>query len=393
MSELDNDLVILLIGARQIGKTTVLKQVLQSLPREAVAHFLNLEDPDIRRWLDVHPDKLFDIAGTSSWTRQYIFIDEIQYLQDPSNFLKYIYDQYKWIVKLIVSGSSSFYIDQTFKDSLIGRKRVLEMYTLDFEEFLGFKGEDKLAVTVFHDHKLPQLYRSQIDQLFHEYCIYGGYPEIVMISSLNDKARRLREFALDYVKKDLFDANIAHSDAFMSLFKILADQTGALVNMSELANTLNISVPTIQRYLYIMQKSFHMVLVKPYHTNIRSELTKMPKVYFYDTWLRNAVLNNFDPMMSRRDMWPLLENIVVRELILWYGVELIRFWRTQQQHEVDIILDGRHAFEIKSGRSVPKLSKYKFFRELYPDMSFEFIGYEDVIERIVWWWIISWQSS
>jgi hypothetical protein len=172
MRELENNLIILILGARQLGKTTVLKQIRDAISVRFPTYFLNLEDPDIKKYLDIHPNKLFDITGSDPKQQQVIFIDEIQYLQNPSNVLKYLYDEYKDTVKLIVSGSSSFYIDQTFKDSLMGRKRILHMYSLDFEEFLAFKQETQILQSFFIDKKIPLLLRDRLHQLFLEYCTY-----------------------------------------------------------------------------------------------------------------------------------------------------------------------------------------------------------------------------
>jgi len=131
-----NNLILLLIWARQVWKTTLLKQLNEKLGIDKKTYFLNLEDSEIKNLLNQHPNKLFEITWSSSEDKQIIFIDEIQYLNDPTNFLKYIYDEYKDTIKLIVSWSSSFYIDQKFKDSLIWRKKVFNIYTLDFQEFL-----------------------------------------------------------------------------------------------------------------------------------------------------------------------------------------------------------------------------------------------------------------
>lgn len=213
------------------------------------------------------------------------------------------------------------------------------MGTLDFEEFLEFKQQKEIKNLLFKKRTLPTIKKYVVQQLWEEYCIYGGYPEIVLYPTNEQKKLKLSEFAFDYVKKDIYDANIADSDKFLSLLKILASQIGELVNAHELANTLNLSAPTIEKYLYVLQKSFHIILIKPFHTNIRKELTKMPKVYFYDTGLRNALINNFDPMTSRSDKGQLLENSVMKQLRYVYGTEAIKYRRTQAKNEVDFIIN------------------------------------------------------
>lgn len=381
--ELENNLILLLIWARQVGKTTVLKQLRESISSGQKTYFLNLEDPDIKKALNIHPNKIFEIIWSNSAEKQIVFIDEIQYLDNPTNFLKYLYDEYKDTLKLVVSWSSSFYIDQKFKDSLIGRKKVFNMYTLDFEEFLDFKEENEIKTILFKDQNIPLLYRDKIAQLFWEYISYWWYPEIVLIKDHDKKIQRLNDFTFDYIKKDIYDANISDSDKFFSILKTLANQTWELVNMNEIANTCNLSLPTVEKYIYIMQKSFHVALIRPYHTNIRKELSKMPKIYFYDLWFRNSLLRNFEPILLRWDKWASLENIVFRELLFGFWKENIKFWRTQAQNEVDFIINESKAIEVKFNKNNIKESKYKLFQNQYPNIPLEYLVYDTCIQKII----------
>lgn len=382
LKELDNNLIILLIWARQVWKTTILKQINEYIKRKEKTYFLNLEDPEIKNLINIHPNKLFEITWSKSTDKQIIFIDEIQYLNNPTNFLKYIYDEYKDNIKLIVSWSSSFYIDQKFRDSLIWRKKVFNIYTLDFEEFLDFKDESEIKEILFQDKKIPILYKSKIENLLLEYITYGGYPEIVLSKDNNRKIDRLSDFTLDYIKKDIYDSNIADVDKFLSILKVLANQSWELLNMSEIANTFNLSLPTVEKYIYVMQKSFHIALVRPFYKNIRKELSKMPKVYFYDLWFRNSLIKNFDNIVFRHDKWNYFENIVWREFLFKYWNENIKFWRTQSKNEVDFIINEKKAYEVKFSKQLIKESKYKLFRENYPDFDLEFLVFDEFLNEI-----------
>lgn len=381
--EIDNNLILLLIWARQVGKTTILKQLRDKIKNNTTTYFLNLEDPEIKALLNTHPNKLFEITWSNENEKQVIFIDEIQYLKDPTNFLKYIYDEYKDNIKLIVSWSSSFYIDQKFRDSLIWRKKVFNIYTLDFEEFLDFRWEEKIRDILFVDKKLPILYKSKIDKLFLDYITYSWYPEIVLLNDNQKKIERLSDFTLDYIKKDIYDSNIADIDKFLAILKVLAHQSWELLNMNEIANTFNLSLPTVEKYIYIMQKSFHIALVRPFYSNIRKELSKMPKVYFYDLWFRNSLLKNFENINFRQDKWWYFENIVFREFLFKFWVENIKYWRTQSKNEVDFIINENKAFEVKFNKNLIKESKYKLFRENYPSFDLEFIVFEDFIKDFI----------
>jgi predicted AAA+ superfamily ATPase len=119
--------------------------------------------------------------------------------------------------------------------------------------------------------------------LFLEYLTYGGYPEVILLSEREKKKRKLEQLSLDYIKKDIYEANVQEVDKFFALLKILASQTGALVNVSDLSSALQLSQQTIEKYLYVMRKSYCISLVKPFWTNVKAELIKMPKVYFVDT--------------------------------------------------------------------------------------------------------------
>ncbi|MFH1428223.1 MAG: ATP-binding protein [Candidatus Margulisiibacteriota bacterium] len=380
LENLNNDLILVLSGARQTGKTTFLKHVLHELEKKQRCFFVNLEDPEFLDILNKHPDNIFKITNTPPTEKQTIFIDEIQYLNDPSNFLKYIYDEYKGTVKLIVSGSSSFYLDTRFKDSLVGRKRLFRMYTLDFVEFLRFKEKSELSDEISKSGSIGLLQKKELIPLFTEYITYGGYPAVVLENNYENKELLLSEIALDYIKKDIYEANIQDQNKYYFILKMLARQAGSLVNNNEIANTLGIAATTVEKYLYIMQKSFQLALIRPFYSNVRKELTKMPKVFFYDTGLRNYFAGSFENIELREDKGALLENIVFRELLFRNSIEAIKFWRTQNKNEIDFIVNEKQAFEVKFKKSECRESRYNLFKTAYPQIDFSFITYEDVIQ-------------
>lgn len=371
---LDSDEILLLIGTRQVGKTTILHQVQDILKEQKQScYFLNLEDPDYLAILRESPKGLFKIFPLDLQRKNFVFIDEVQYLEDPSNFLKYFYDQYRGQIKLIVSGSSAFYLDRKFKDSLAGRKKLFYVFTLSFKEFLRFKNEDQLAQRELIHLAVSE--REKVVFYYQEYLIYGGYPRVVL-SPLAEKEEVLRELAYSYIKKDIYEANIRHDEIFYQLFKILAGQVGNLVNTTELSNTLGVSKTAIDHYLYVMQKSFHLRLVKPFFRNLRKELTKMPKVYFLDLGLRNFFIKNFDAFALRIDKGNLLENAVYRELINKNDFEEIKFWRTIQKNEIDFLINEERALEVKVNPREFKESKYQVFLKSYPHLKLSVVSFD-----------------
>lgn len=378
---LEDPEILIFIGSRQAGKTTILKQLQDLLYREnKETYFLNLEDPDYLTLLNESPKNLFKIFPLDLKKKNFIFIDEIQYLQNPSNFLKYFYDEYVGRVKILASGSSAFYLDKKFKDSLAGRKRIFNVFTISFREFLRFKNEEDLSVKDFE--KLTLSEREKIELYYREYIIYGGYPRVVL-SPLAEKSDVLRDIVYSYIKKDIFEANIRQEDIFYKLFKILSVQIGGLVNASELANTLGVSKSSIDNYLYVMQKSFHIKLISPFYKNIRKELTKTPKIYFLDLGLRNFLVDNFSPYDLREDKGALLENAVFRQLISKYDLSDIKFWRTIQKNEVDFVIKEKEAIEVKTQPSQFKEKNYKIFMENYKNFDFKIVALGAKVETAV----------
>ena len=372
--QLKNDEVILIIGARQVGKTTILHQLEEIIKTQNLpTYFLNLEDPEYLALLNASPKNLFKIFSFDLKQKTFVLIDEVQYLKNPTNFLKYFYDQYKQSIKIIATGSSAFYLDRKFKDSLAGRKKIFTLQTLSFREFLRFKGEEELSKKDFQNLVLSE--REKIIFHYQEYLIYGGYPKVVL-APIAEKEEVLKDLVYSYIKKDIFEASIKQEEVFFKLLKILASQIGNLVNASELASTLGVSRTTIDDYLLLMQKSFHISLVKPFYKNIRKEITKMPKAYFMDLGLRNFLLKDFRSFAARQDNGQILENVAYKELLKNYEPEDIKFWRTTQKQEIDFVVNGKFAYEVKINPKTFKPGNYKTFGTFYPQIKFFIVSFD-----------------
>ena len=379
-AEIDNDEIILVVGPRQAGKTTVLHQIEDFIKeKNHVVHFLNLEDHEYLSLLKKSPKNLFKIFPFDLRQKTYVLVDEVQYLDDPTNFLKYFYDEYKGKIKIITTGSSAFYLDRRFKDSLVGRKKIFKLLTLSFKEFLRFKNEEDLIKQNLNKISLSE--KKKINLYYREYLIYGGYPRVVL-SNLSQKKEILEDLAYSYIKKDIFEANIKQEDIFYNLMRILASQIGNLVNSSETASTLNVSRSTIEDYLSIMERSFHIKLIHPFYKNLRKEITKMPKVYFIDLGLRNFLLKNLNQFDLREDKGQILENILYRELLEKYDFSEIKFWRTIQKHEVDFIIGEEIAYEVKVNSGKFNKNRYKKFIETYPEIKFNVVTIDKLKEKI-----------
>ncbi len=380
----------ILTGARQVGKTSLLKQLYQYLKRnEEEVVLLNLENKTLLKKLNNNVKSVFDhvsiipkkIIDGKTKNRIFLLIDEIQYLEDPTNFLKFLYDEYEYNVKIVATGSSAFYIDTKFKDSLAGRKRIFQLYPLSFNEFLVFKQEEKINKELSYQVSEPSYvssYKTEANSLLMEYLTYGGYPAVVLEEDYQEKKWLLEELKNSYLRRDIIESGVDKETQFLMLVQLLADQTGNLVNRNELANTLRLDNKTVDKYTYILEKCFHIDLVKPFYKNLRKELTKMPKVYFNDIGLRNAILGRFDKPINRMDKGALLENFVYNQLRIKHSRDVIKYWRTVDKKEVDFVIEESfnigYALEAKWDCNRFSEKKYKKFIEAYPNFPLQCIG-------------------
>jgi predicted AAA+ superfamily ATPase len=214
---------------------------------------------------------------------------------------------------------------------------------------------------------------------FDEYLVFGGYPGIALESDKEEKILLLKEIKNAFLKKDIDEAGITYQDKFYTLITLLAGQTGNLVNRNELANSIGVDNKTIEKYLYVLQNCFHIELVKPFYLNQRKELTKMPKVYFKDTGMRNIALNRFFDFKDREDQGQLIENYVFNRLTDLYDKDAIRFWRTIDKKEVDFVITTSFkegvAYEVKLKCRNLKMDSKKRFTENYPNYRLQTISY------------------
>lgn len=373
----------ILIGARQIGKSTMLKQLFEELKsQDKTVYFINLDRKNILEELNQNPENIFKICPIENEKRIIVFIDEIQYLDDATNFLKLLFDEYSDKIKIVATGSSAFYIDKQFNDSLAGRKKIFQMGTLDFEEFLLFKNRMDLVEEIEqlrNKKKTKSIKENEIWAIFDEYATYGGYPAVILEQKIEEKLELLREIRDSYIKRDILESGVSDEGKFYRMLMLLASQSGNLLNVNEISNTLRISNATVENYLYILQKCFHISLVKPFYNNLRKELTKMPKVYINDLGLRNILINYFSPMEQRADKGAVLENLVFKILSETYSLDQLKYWRTADGNEVDFILETSYlkgfSIEVKFNEQDAKPKKYNKFIQNYPDFPLEF-----------WWW-------
>jgi len=374
---------IIIYGARQVGKTTIMKMLIKELkstnkiPEEAVFYF-DLEDLEILEICNQGVDHLiryidartsyssnFSPASSNSKGKIYLFIDEIQYLNNASNFIKLMVDNHSDRFKLIVSGSSVLDIKSKIKQSLVGRIVTFEVLGLDFEEFLWFRKKKINLNKIADTDKKTQ---KELKQLFEEFIIFGAYPRIALISNLNDRRYYLKELIQTYIKKDIRDiGKIRNIMKFNNFLRILADQAGNLLNIDELASSIGIARETVYDYLILLEGTYIARRLTPFFKNLRSELTKMPKIYFEDSGILNYLKYND---IVEKVSGELFENCIYAELRKVVGLETLRYWRTQSKQEIDFVIQHQRqlfTLEVKKIYSGQKTTSLEYFSQKYPN--------------------------
>lgn len=346
--------IVILLGSRQVGKTTLMKMIQENLQYKS--HYLNMEDPEKLQILVEGVAGLKQKGFLNDKEKLCLFIDEFHYLEDPNRLFKEIYDNYP-LVSIVASGSASLEIQHKIKESLTGRKLTINVFPLDFHEYLQFIDEGRAKFIEDVDPEGALLHSKKIAakatrDIFREFILFGGLPQVVLENDKEMKKVRLQEIFDTYIQKDikgiLKNIEIA---TFNKMLQIIASQIGNLLNISELSNTLGLSRNQVVFYLEILRETFVNFLLKPHYTNVRKEVSKTPKTFFYDNGVRNQTLKQFAPLDLRIDNGVLLENAVFMELIKNLPVSQdIRYWRTKNKTEVDFVIrkdENIYPIEVK----------------------------------------------
>lgn len=373
---LEKEEISLIIGPRQVGKTVLLKQLKEYLAQDKAVDFEKIYSFN----LDVAKDKdLFEnqtsfiefIKQKSAGGKIYVFIDEAQKVKNPGIFFKGVYDL-GMPLKLVLTGSSTLEIKSKIFESLTGRKRVFHLFPFSFLEILSFKRNDlyKLAIS---EEKITEYDKTDMLQLFSEYCVWGGYPRQALAADYLEKKELLNEIFTSYVEKDVIGfLKIENEANFIKLVKILASRIGNLINISELGVLAEADRITTNKYLTSLVKTFVIYNLKPFFSNSRQEVVKSSKVYFIDTGLRNSALELLDrPLNAREDKGALLENIILKELLVLQNEKKfsLKFWRSKQKAEVDFVVEkGLEVvpIEVKSNNAKLEPSLLGFIKRYNP---------------------------
>lgn len=359
--------VILLYGPRRVGKTTLLKQFIESLPDKSGCLLANGETKVVQDQLS-----LSSVSALKEFVGEHkiVIIDEAQKVPHIGSRLKLLVDSIPGVA-IIASGSASFALAQEVGEPLTGRKKTINLFPLSAEE-------------IVKDIGLTE-YKEMRDSLL----IFGGYPELFQLSGAAVKQEYLRELADAYLFRDILEMeNLKNPQKLRDLLTLLAFQIGHEVSLTELAGALELNRKTVERYLDLLEKSFVIINIRGFSRNLRKEVSKTSRYYFYDNGIRNAIINNFNPLSLRDDVGMLWENYLVMERLkrqTYYGEQANNyFWRTYDQKEIDWV-------EERAG----KLSGYEFtwsgkvskppqdWLKAYPGASYTLINKENFLEFIL----------
>jgi predicted AAA+ superfamily ATPase len=355
--------VVVLLGARQVGKTSMLKNIV--LQKENTV-WLNADNAVVKTLFEN-----FSLASFSSFVgnAKLVVIDEAQQLPDIGIKLKQLYDE-AVTFQIIVTGSSAFELKNKTNEPLTGRKWEYHLYPFSFAELTK-------------NSSVPNEVQALETRL-----LFGCYPEIV--TNAGDEKERLQTLTDSYLYKDvLMWQGLQKPEKIIQLLKVLALQIGSEVNYNELGKQLQLSNDTIEKYITILEQTFVIFRLPSYSTNLKKELTKGKKIYFFDNGIRNALIGDYRPVAIRQDIGALWENYIISEL--WkknsyenaYGT--FYFWRTADQQEVDLIIDKNgtlHTYEIKwNPKAKARLSKT--FSGNYPNYEFAVIHKENYWEYLI----------
>jgi len=357
--------VVVIYGPRRCGKTTLLNEFLKGVD---IAHlFVNGEDITVQNYLSSQSiEKLLSFVGSA----KLLAIDEAQKVNNIGINLKLIVDHIKDI-KVIATGSSAFDLAHNIGEPLTGRKYTLRLFPMAQLELLQMEN------------------RAQTEANRENRLIYGSYPEIVLTQDNREKERYLKEIISSYLYKDILELEgLRHSGKIVKLLQLIAFQVGKEVSYSELGMQLGMSKNTVERYLDLLEKAFVVYRLNGFSRNLRKEISKSSRYFFIDNGIRNALLNNFNPLELRDDVGLLWENYLIMERLKKQEYLSVAannyFWRTYDRKEIDLIEErGGHLYGFEMKWTKRRSNPPKEWIETYAKASYQVIDRDNYLEFIV----------
>ncbi len=337
---LGNDEAIIVTGMRRVGKTSLLKKGFESLPDNKSG--VDFENPlDVKYFEDIDYNDVYtniiNKGDLNKNERIYVFIDEVQHYPEISKVVKYLIDHYK--IKFVLTGSASYYLKNLFPESLSGRKIILELYPLDFEELLVFKGEDIEKYRKIKNKKSISRVDYEIyDKYYQEFVEWGGFPAVVLSEGLEKKSQMLEDIFSSYYQNEIVGlADYRKNDKVRDLILLLASRVGSQLDLVKLSQELGITRTTVYSYLSFLQATYFIYLVSPFSKSIDREVSGSQKVYFCD----NGILK----IITSLNFGQVFENAVYNQI---KSRGDMNYFRKPSGAEIDFILNKKVAYEVKA---------------------------------------------
>jgi uncharacterized protein len=327
-------------GMRRVGKSTLLKQLLERITgnNKIYLDLERIENRQIFKQATYKEMELFlNTQGIDVTSKCTIALDEIQLLPDIVSIMKYWYDTYN--VKFIVTGSSSFYLKNRFSESLAGRKQIFELNPLSFDEFLRFKAIEPNTFKKFAFQPYFEGYLNQFKSYYNEFIRFGGFPEVTLISKANSKKAMLQDILNAYIDMDVkILSDYSLNDELYRLIRLLSARVGNKMDVSKLASVAGINRNKIANYLNLFEQTYFLVKLTPFSNNTDKEISQQPKYYFSDSGLLN--------LMTEQDTGKVFENAIVNQFLRLD--KNIHYYQKKTGQEIDLIWKENCAIEVKT---------------------------------------------
>lgn len=335
---LDRKLITVVTGMRRVGKTTAVKYLLEKVAHDNKAYidFEKIEHRHIFMQSSYKEIQIeLEIMGIDFSKPAVIALDEVQLVGASTSIIKYFYDHFD--IKFIVTGSSSFYLKDQFSESLAGRKRIFEMFPLNFEEYLHFREEDTRLIRQFAMSPYRSGLYLKYKEAYEDYLRFGGFPEVVLSDSEEEKEAYLKDVINAYIELDiklLSDFEASHD--LYQLIRLLAGRVGSPLEVSRLASILGINRNKVKSYLELLQRTYFVIILPPFTKNLSREISLRSKLYLADTGLLQQ--------LAQTSSGQVFENAIAAQL---FPLGDLRYYQRKSGQEIDFILNGEKAFDAK----------------------------------------------
>lgn len=360
--------IVVLYGPRQVGKTTIVKEWVGGYGDEVL--WINGDELRYRELFERQNSReLTEFVGS----RKIVVIDEAQRLPEIGINLKLLIDNNPHI-RVIATGSATLDLAQKVSESLTGRKIVMWLYPFSYIEMQRYLGA------------------WEAKRRIEEMLVWGGYPRVVLAKSEEERKTALREIVSSYLYKDILEfEGVRRAEKIVEMLRSLAWQVGSEVSIEQLATVLGMNRATVEKYLDLLEKSFVIFRLSGYARNLRKEIGKTSKYYFWDNGVRNALVEEFKPLAMRGDVGMLWENYLMVERRKWWSnhgeIRRSYFWRTYDQQEIDLVEEGEgmelKAYEFKWQKAKSKVPMA--WRKAYPEASYDVVNkdnFDDFLQRV-----------